>query len=181
MKSWVNNDIGITRTKGLSIKKHHSVLGGNMVYRCTKCGRCFPTLDDLYQHRCVEGDHCHFRNIEEVDSCPTSSGGCAITTAACQVYGMDNDCEVLSAFRNFRDTVMIENPEWKQLVELYYKISPDIVKKINEREDGDEIYRYAMENFIKPAYEQIKKGNSEKAIEIYAKGVIFAKNLVSDN
>ncbi len=59
----------------------------------------------------------------------SASGGCFFTTAACEYMGLPDNCVELQTLRTFRDRFVP-----KDIVEQYYKIAPNILKKIKEPE-----------------------------------------------
>ena len=87
-------------------------------------------------------------------------GGCFITTAVCESFGKPDDCAELTAFRDFRDNWLLEQPDGRQLVEEYYAVAPEIVRKINERGDSADIYLWIWNKYLKPCYELIKNGEN---------------------
>ena len=77
--------------------------------------------------------------ITQIDFSKTSYGSpkCFIATAA---YGTPMEDEVL-ALRQFRDRYMLTNPVGKQLVDLYYKVSPPIANSIRDKEEARAVVR----------------------------------------
>lgn len=59
----------------------------------------------------------------------SSGGPCFIATA---VYGSGDVTEV-SAFRTFRDTVLLPSPSGRQLIRIYYHVSPFIARRISRQ------------------------------------------------
>ena len=82
-------------------------------------------------------------------------GGCFITTAVCESFGKPDDCAELTAFRNFRDNWLLNQPDGQQLINEYYSVAPEIVNKINERADSADIYIKIWNNFLEPCYKLI--------------------------
>lgn len=65
---------------------------------------------------------------------------CFLTSACVSHRGLPDDCEELTTLRYFRDSYMKKTPEGSQLVELYYQIAPEIVKKIERSQEKDALY-----------------------------------------
>ena len=53
--------------------------------------------------------------------------GCFITTAACELRGLPDDCHELRVLRRFRDDVLVTSREGRALVEEYYRVAPRLV------------------------------------------------------
>lgn len=52
---------------------------------------------------------------------------CFLTTACCEVIGLDDDCFELAALRRFRDRVMLATPQGRREVAQYYERAPRIL------------------------------------------------------
>ncbi len=80
--------------------------------------------------------------IRKIDFNKTDYGSpkCFIATAA---YGTAMEEEVL-ALRQFRDRYLLPNPVGKELVDLYYKISPPIAASISESDDARAFVRVML-------------------------------------
>lgn len=100
-------------------------------------------------------------------SSTTHDTGCFLTTATCQVKGFGDDCEVLQAYRRFRDEVLLKSADGAALVTEYYRLAPAIVKEIDERKDRLEIYDIMWKNYLEPGYELVKAQKNIAARELY--------------
>lgn len=103
------------------------------------------------------------------------TGGCFLTTAAVEHMGQPDDGRVLMAFREFRDTYMMQTPERRREVEWYYRKAPKIVEAINKNPKENAIYREMYNHYIIPTYKAIKSGDMEHAHQEYTKLIGFAK------
>lgn len=93
--------------------------------------------------------------------------GCFISTATCSFLGKPDDCFELTSLRNFRDNVLLKQPDLSFLVSNYYSIAPDVLSSINGSEIADEIYKGIYDNFIcKMTLNDANLSPSDK-IEIY--------------
>lgn len=101
---------------------------------------------------------------------------CYITTAACQVRGMEDDCEELNLLRDYRDTYMTMQRDGEKLIREYYNIAPSIVKHINMRPDADRIYDRLWETYIAPCILAIREGRMEDCLELYTRMVLDTKD-----
>lgn len=98
-------------------------------------------------------------------------GGCCYITTACMVTkGLPDDCHELQVLRGLRDHYIMDMPEGKQLVKLYYDHSPAIVNAINEREDARSIYEY-LYGIIQLCVDATMLGNCDIAFQIYCQMV----------
>ena len=75
----------------------------------------------------------------------TSSSGCFIATAA---YSTSTHPD-LDTFRNFRDEKLLTNAVGKQLVKLYYRISPSIAQYVEKQPAIKSFVRYQLERLAK--------------------------------
>lgn len=83
---------------------------------------------------------------------------CYITTAVCQSQNKPDDCYELSAFRDFRDSYLMQSGEGRRLVEEYYDIAPGIVMLINMERHPDKIYDSIYEKHLMPCLRLIEEG-----------------------
>lgn len=100
---------------------------------------------------------------------------CYITTAACQVRGMADDCEELNLLRTYRDTYMAAQPGGEDLILEYYNIAPSIVKHINMQPDAGQIYDRIWKEYISPCIGKIREGRMEECLALYTKMVLDMK------
>ena len=100
---------------------------------------------------------------------------CYITTAACQVRGMKDDCEELNLLRDYRDTYMASLQGGDQVILDYYDIAPSIVKHINMRPDAERIYDDIWQNYIGPCILLIREGKMEECMSLYTQMVLDLK------
>ena len=106
-----------------------------------------------------------------------------IGVAAVDHMGHKFDDDLLSTLAAFRDTFMVKDKEKAKELEWYYKNAGNIVDAIDNRPDGQMIYKKMYGDFIEPAYKKIKKGDFIGAHNIYKRMVEFAKKIsdVSDS
>jgi hypothetical protein len=65
--------------------------------------------------------------------CTPPEGACFITTAACDVLGLDDGCFELTALRRYRDEVLAKRPGGPAEIARYYEIAPLILARLPER------------------------------------------------
>ena len=102
-------------------------------------------------------------------------GGCFLTTAAVRYMGQKDNGEVLNTLRNFRDTYMQKDREKNKDVQWYYTNAPRIMRALDARKDAGSVYREMYNNYVIPAYRNIKAGKNAEAYADYKKLVNFAK------
>lgn len=104
-------------------------------------------------------------------------GGCYITTATCKLYGKPDDCHELTMMRKFRDEFV--RPNYPKEVEDYYATAPEIVKKIESREDANTIWADLYRHYIVPAVAFAQDGLYEQTYEVYTEMVKVAKGIAN--
>ena len=116
-----------------------------------------------------------YRESRSYSYSSSSSGGgfCFLTTATCKAKGFDDDCDVLQAYRRFRDKVLAATPEGKELIEEYYRIAPSIVFAIEERIDSREIYEQMWKDYLEPGYKLVLAQKNTEAKDLYIKLVMY--------
>lgn len=96
---------------------------------------------------------------------------CFITTACVQARGLPDDCEELTVLRQFRDSYMLGKPGGEELVALYYRVAPAIVRGIGRRSDAAEILEglYAV---VRQCVEAIQTDRPEAARQVYTSMIL---------
>jgi hypothetical protein len=94
----------------------------------------------------------------------SSSGktGCFITTAVCGFLGKPDDCAELTAFRQYRDTWLAGQPGGRALIEEYYRIAPELVRKMQESPLYETICTTLWEKYLVPCHQMILDGKPEE-------------------
>ncbi len=88
--------------------------------------------------------------------------GCFITTAACELRGLPDDCHELRVLRRFRDDVLVTSREGRALVEEYYRVAPRLVLIVEVNGEHDNIWRE-----IQSTVDHIERDNHLAAITSY--------------
>ena len=96
----------------------------------------------------------------------TASGGCFITTACCEYFGLPDNCRELTVLRNFRDNYMADYLEMRKEIESYYNLSPRIVESIQSSPDSKHIY-FKLYKTIRKAVDLIEDKEYEAAYKLY--------------
>ena len=90
------------------------------------------------------------------------SGGCFLTTAACNFKGLGDDCHELNILREFRDQFLLPTQEGREMVKHYYRIAPEILKRISNDSELEGIWEV-----IESCVTHIQKQNPDKALDEY--------------
>lgn len=113
--------------------------------------------------------------VEEIDRAdlpqapePRRRSWCYITTACVQYKGLPDDCEELTVLRGFRDSYLIERPDGKNLIKLYYDYAPLILTQIKKRRGEEEILA-ELYGIIRKCVDAILKGDNDFAYRIYCR------------
>lgn len=96
-----------------------------------------------------------------------SSGGCYITTATCRQFGKADDCYELTTFREYRDKILLNEPEGQAIVDEYYKVAPQIVRNIENSGRSKEIYWEIWNEYLKQCLQYIESKEYEKCKALY--------------
>ena len=118
-------------------------------------------------YRCYYFPDDSCRHWEENENVYTPSGGCYLTTACTEYYGLPDDCTELSTLRKFRDSYMLKTDAGCRDISEYYITAPKIVDIINNHPDKDSIYRTLYKETILPCVEFINGGKMQEAYELY--------------
>ena len=96
------------------------------------------------------------------DNSSSGKKGCFLTTAACELRGLPDDCHELSVLRRFRDDVLVSSGEGRALVEEYYREAPRLVPFVEANGELDNIWTE-----IQSTVAHIERGNHLAAIATY--------------
>lgn len=100
-----------------------------------------------------------------------SESGCFITTATLKAIGGKDDGYELNRFRHFRDVYLSSLTGGESLIKKYYEIAPQIVAKINDRSDADEVYEHIWNVYLSTCLELIENQKYEECKMCYSKMV----------
>lgn len=88
--------------------------------------------------------------------------GCFLTTAACELRGLPDDCNELTTLRRFRDEVLLYSREGRTLVKEYYNEAPSLVPLIQDDAESERVWHNIQETVA-----QIERGHYTEAIASY--------------
>ncbi len=100
-----------------------------------------------------------------------SSDGCYITTATCKYLGKSDDCYELEKFREYRDKILIRDPDGEDLIKEYYQVAPQIVKNVDNMCNSKEIYFMIWNEYLKPCLRFLECGEYANCKDLYVKMV----------
>ena len=107
------------------------------------------------------------RNSKRHGSQSRSTGGCFLTTAACEYMGLPDDCHELETLRNFRDEYLATTDSGKLLISEYYVIAPEIARRLNDPADLHFVW-----GGVQQAILAIETGDPEQAVRTYMEMVV---------
>lgn len=125
---------------------HESVYYGNKPYEYNdedKVGERKTWYDDNGNIKKQESydDEGNVTDHTDDDSYDGNDGGCFLTSACIHYRNLPDDCIELATLRRFRDDYLQNTEEGEHLIKEYYRIAPQIVKKINGDKHRDEYYK----------------------------------------
>lgn len=106
-----------------------------------------------------------------------AKGECFITTAVCEELNKPDDCYELQTLRNFRDNWLKKQAYGEALINEYYAIAPEIVKKINKKSNRTSVYRNINSAYIQKCICLIENGKMNECLECYKNMVDFLKKV----
>ena len=96
----------------------------------------------------------HQKLLQKLQS--TKKSGCFITTATCLTLGKEDNCYELNAFRQFRDYWLLQQNDGQALIDEYYQLAPQIVTKINQETNYQEIYTELWQTYLLPCLKMLE-------------------------
>lgn len=96
---------------------------------------------------------------------------CYITGAVCRTQGKGDDCYELTAFRRFRDQVMLRSDEGRALVEEYYRLAPAIVTTVRLCWDEKAVYDQVYRDYLLPCLGLLEAGDETGCRDKYVEMV----------
>jgi hypothetical protein len=91
-----------------------------------------------------------------------------ITTACCDLVGLDEDCFELRALRRYRDHVLANRPGGAAEIARYYALAPLILARLPKRAPTTPLLS-AYGRYILPAALAARLGFSALAYRLYAR------------
>lgn len=140
-------------------------------YHCGSCAN-YEFEDDNEKNKCThyyqwfyKDDKCE-SYWEESSEVIGTEGGCFLTTACCEYYGLPDNCSQLETMRDFRDNILDKTMVGRRLKMHYYEVAPKLLEKLEEREDKDTILAW-LYGKINNIVELVKTHQNKQAISDY--------------
>lgn len=104
--------------------------------------------------------------LKEMEKNKQCEARCFLTTACCDVIGLDDDCFELKTLRAFRDGALPRLPGGAADIARYYEIAPRIVGEIGRRGDRGRLARFYVTHIL-PSVFLVKLGAYRAARGVY--------------
>ena len=130
----------------------------------TKCDD-YKSAEDM-------GDNRDYYDIKKI-----TRSDCYLTTIICEILGFEDDCEILTIMRMFRNNVLQKDLRYVGLLVEYDMIGPKIAHSLKNDSDALWICKELLEHYIKPIIIYINNKNYDAAIVLYQN----MTNLLKDN
>ena len=135
-----------------------------------KRGNCERPYDPSY----YEKGYCEWRRAFYYpdDSCSyyKRRSGYYITTAICDLLGLDEDCEIRNVMKNLRDNIMEKDTKYQDILSEYDVVGPQIASNLeneyNEKDDK-ELVCSLFNFYIQPTVRLCNEGKTDEAISRY--------------
>ena len=92
---------------------------------------------------------------------------CFLTTACVHYYQLPDNAYELETLRHYRDTYLLSQENGRDLVKEYYRIAPQIVRRIQLDTSFALVYKYIFKQITK-ACKSIAKNQPDAAKETYS-------------
>lgn len=113
------------------------------------------------------------REEQVVSSEVVDDGFCFVTTATMYALGKGDESAELKELHNLRDKFLLCDNQGELLLKEYYRVAPELVKKVNQLHNSEEVYKEIFKKYIKLTYEFSLKGEEKKAKDIYIKMMLY--------
>lgn len=134
-------------------------------YYCTKVEHTVPY--DTYMRYCTSYSYSDCSNYKY----EKPSSGCYITTATCDILGLEDKNLYLQVLRKFRKDYLQKTPSALGILEEYDFVGPVIAERLMNDQNREKIAAELLSNYIHPIVQNIAfnfDGNYDCAIKSYA-------------
>jgi hypothetical protein len=90
------------------------------------------------------------------------SGGCFLTTAACEFRGLEDECHELQTLRLFRDRYLLSSAVGVKLIDEYYVLAPKIIDAWDANAELPKVWET-----VNACVEHIDNGEPQEALRRY--------------
>ena len=118
---------------------------------------------------------------EDIQTAKTDNStepSCYITTAVCEYYGKDDNCEELTVLRQYRDSWLRKQADGEALIAEYYCSAPFMVNIMKQSTFYADYCEYLMQNYINPCIRLIQEGCYMECKNLYIEMVLCVKSLI---
>ena len=109
----------------------------------------------------------HTGNYTDRFDDPPKAQNCFLTSACVSALGLPDDCEELTTLRTFRDNYILSLPGGPELVQEYYEVAPEVVKRIYENKESERILGSLYDELVVPSVRLIRNGEYQEALIHY--------------
>lgn len=145
--------------------------------RCESCRKIRQANRVLNEQRVNNVDYNDMHSESKESSSQGSGSWCFLTTVVCEYYGKKDDCYELNILRRYRDNWLKQQCDGEILIKEYYRIAPEIVRKIKESKYYASYCEILFYEYIMPCIQYIRKNEFEECKRKYIEMVYFAKKL----
>lgn len=96
---------------------------------------------------------------------------CYITSAVCESFNKEDNCDELVTFRKFRDDWLIKQVDGSRLIQKYYDNAPKIIKRIMQENNSHEILGKIWEDYLFKCYQLLLNNNYDECKSLYIRMV----------
>lgn len=139
---------------------------------CDDCGHYDPN-DTNWRGWGYCAERCQYypksdRACNKFTNKPDYVPDCFLTTAMCHIFGMDDNCYILNVMRNFRDTILVNDPKYHTMLAQYEVIGPVISERLYKDPHRAYVADYYFENYIYDIVVNLSNGtNYEEVVSKY--------------
>lgn len=147
-----------------------------------RCGQC-EYYDD--SERWGSKGHCDYNGnyvyaSDDADDCSHfkkagSGGGCYMTTACCEFYGLPDDCRELTAMRKLRDEYIQYQEGGQDVISEYYATAPKVISNLMKQDDKVKWIEYIY-LVVQKCTSFVEKKEFQSAMDVYVEMVNRLKN-----
>jgi hypothetical protein len=107
---------------------------------------------------------------EERDNDACTSADCFITTACCEILGLDDDCFELRTLRQYRDRVLARRPDGAAAIARYYELAPRILARLSANPcSREKVLLSVYARYVLPAAIAAELGINALAYRLYVR------------
>lgn len=110
---------------------------------------------------------------QQATATENSGGGCFMTTAMCEYFGLPDDCRELTLMRKLRDEYGLTDEERKKDVEKYYEMAKTYDPILREK-NVHSIYE-AIKLYVSTCADLVERDEYEKAYQMYKRLVVYVE------